>query len=110
MNETKNKYDLFRHHAWGGGILLSIIFALRTIDFIPNIIFTPLVILLIMYIVIALFFTYKYRKVLVVDSKKIKSPKYEELLDDKEKKGHEKNAYKLEKKRIKANYKTQKNK
>jgi hypothetical protein len=61
LSEYKRKYEIFRHHAWAGTAFLSILLALRYfIASIPRYIFIPVGILLIVYILIALVYTYRY--------------------------------------------------
>jgi len=58
----KRRYDIFRHHAWAGTVFLSVLLALRyLITSFPQYIFIPLCTILIIYILISLIFTYKYR-------------------------------------------------
>jgi MFS superfamily sulfate permease-like transporter len=58
----KRRYDIFRHHAWAGTVFLSVLLALRyLITSFPRYIFIPLCTILIIYILISLIFTYKYR-------------------------------------------------
>jgi hypothetical protein len=62
ISEYKRKYEIFRHHAWAGTALLSILLALQyLVTSIPRYIFIPLGTLLIVYILVAVLFTYKYR-------------------------------------------------
>jgi hypothetical protein len=67
LKEYKRKYDIARHHAWAGSILLSLVLALRIfleisdISNIPDIIILPIGIALFFYILISLSYTYKYR-------------------------------------------------
>ena len=62
LSEYARKYEIFRHHAWAGTAFLSILLALRYfIGAIPRYIFIPLGTLLIVYILIAVLYTYKYR-------------------------------------------------
>jgi len=62
LSEYKRKYEIFRHHAWAGTAFLSILLALRYfITAIPRYIFIPLGTLLIVYILIAVLYTYRYR-------------------------------------------------
>ena len=61
VNEYKRKYQIFKHHAWAGLGFLAILFATRI--FFPDftLIFSPIIFILIVYILVALIFTYKYR-------------------------------------------------
>jgi hypothetical protein len=62
LSEYARKYEIFRHHAWAGTAFLSILLALRYfIAEIPRYIFIPLGTLLIVYILIAVLYTYRYR-------------------------------------------------
>ena len=62
LSEYARKYEIFRHHAWAGTAFLSILLALRYfITAIPRYIFIPLGTLLIVYILIAVLYTYRYR-------------------------------------------------
>jgi hypothetical protein len=62
LSEYARKYEIFRHHAWAGTAFLSILLALRYfIGVIPRYIFIPLGTLLIVYILIAVLYTYRYR-------------------------------------------------
>ncbi len=61
-SEYRRKYEITRHHAWAGTALLSVLLALRyVISRLPQYVFVPLAMLFIVYILIALFFTYRYR-------------------------------------------------
>jgi hypothetical protein len=66
INNYKHRYALAKHHAWAGSVLLAILGALRW--FISDteypqqdLYFIIAGILIIIYILIALFFTYRYR-------------------------------------------------
>ena len=62
LSEYARKYEVSRHHAWAGTAFLSILLALRYfITAIPRYIFIPLGTLLIIYILVAVLFTYRYR-------------------------------------------------
>ena len=62
LSEYTRKYETFRHHAWAGTAFLSILLALRYfITAIPRFIFIPLGTLLIVYILICVLYTYRYR-------------------------------------------------
>ena len=62
LSEHARKYEIFRHHAWAGTAFLSILLALRyLVTSIPPYIFIPLGTLLIVYILIAVLYTYRYR-------------------------------------------------
>jgi hypothetical protein len=62
LADYARKYEIFRHHAWAGTALLSILLALRYfVAAIPRYIFIPPGTLLIVYILIAVLYTYGYR-------------------------------------------------
>jgi len=93
----KQSYDLARHHAWAGGILLSILLALRLlIPQLPQTPITLLALLLIAYITISVLFTYKYKNALTQ-----KEPSTQKNAED--------NDYELEKQRLKIQKKQAKN-
>ena len=71
LNENKRKYDMARHHAWAGAILLSVVLAVRVLFEIDDIITMSLAVILIVYILIAIFLTYKYRSGLSTQQKTI---------------------------------------
>lgn len=99
----KQSYDLARHHAWAGGILLSILLALRLlIPQIPQTLITILALLLITYIAISVLLTYRYKNALTQNepttANTTKDNDYE----------LEKQRLKIQKKQAKNNYKLQK--
>jgi uncharacterized membrane protein len=62
ISEYKRKYEIFRHHAWAGTAFLSVLLALQyLVTSIPRYIFIPVGTLLILYILIAVVLTYRYR-------------------------------------------------
>jgi MFS superfamily sulfate permease-like transporter len=61
VNEYKRKYQIFKHHAWAGLGFLAVLFAIRFILPEITLIFSPIIFILIVYILVALIFTYKYR-------------------------------------------------
>ncbi len=62
LEEYRRRYDIFRHHAWAGTALLSVLFALRYLfKLFPNYLLIPLGSILAVYVLTALVFTYKYR-------------------------------------------------
>ena len=100
--ELKRKYDIFRHHAWAGTVLLSVLLALRIfleisdITFIPDSIILSIGIIIVLYTLISLFLTYKYRSGISTDKNVEIKP-----LDIKHSEKIEKQKYKIEKKKIK---------
>ena len=58
----RRKYDLARHHAWGGLGFLSVVMVLRILcPDIPGEVITPIIIILVVYVLVWLFLTYSYR-------------------------------------------------
>jgi hypothetical protein len=58
----RKKYDLARHHAWGGLGILTVVSAIRVLyPPLPDEIFIPAASLLLFYVVFWLFLTYRYR-------------------------------------------------
>ena len=100
-------YDISRHHAWAGTAFLSVLLALRyIIPQFPLYLFIPLCALLVLYILISLFYTFKYLQGLFAGQMPRRGP--EEL----EEAGHEakvaKQRVKAEKKRAKTEAKARK--
>ena len=98
-DNSKQKYAIAKHHAWAGSILLSLVLTSRlfielykkTIDNTPFIIVG---IFIIIYILISLGYTYKYRKHILMPEENKQS---QNVQDDKV----YKNQLKLEKKKQK---------
>ena len=102
--DYKRKYDLARHHAWAGSVLLAVLLAIRIFfetlnNQINNTIFLIIGSIIVLYILIALFYTYKYRTGLNI-AQQIQTIKINNDLNNKE--------LKLEKKKIKADVKKNK--
>jgi hypothetical protein len=119
LADYKRKYDMYRHHAWAGGILLSVILAIRAFleisdfTYIPDIIILPIGVILILYVLMSISFTYRYRSglALKVEQKVIQVKTTSD--DIKKEKIHaeiEKERSKLEKKKAKGEIKKQKKK
>lgn len=109
LAEYQRKYAFYRHHAWAGAILLSVVFALHYLFDIESRILYPLIVALVIYIIVALFFTYKYHMGLGVRAEEIStlSPKTQEkkIKYDTQ---VEKARLKREKKQVKAEVKARK--
>ncbi len=106
LSTYKRKYQIFKHHAWAGLGFLAVLFAIRVIFPLSTQILSPLIFVLIVYIVVALIFTYKYRAGLSA-KEKVLSPS-EELGKEKIKADVEKSRLKVEKKKAKAEAKAKK--
>ena len=61
LSEYGRKYNAFRHHAWAGLGFLSVLLVIRII--VPSLseIIHPILAVLVIYVVVSLLFTYKYR-------------------------------------------------
>lgn len=67
QREYKRRYQRFHHHAWAGSILLSLLLALRIFLVISHVsvddwLFLPVGVGLLIYTLVALFYTYRYRE------------------------------------------------
>jgi len=106
LNLQKRKYHIFKHHTWAGLGFLAVLFALRFIFPLSTTILQPIIFILIIYILIALFLTYKYRSELSVQPDSLTTS-----IDSKKQKSNKKNEkyqFKIEKKRAKAEIKSKK--
>ena len=101
LSEYKRKYAWYRHHAWAGAILLSVVLAARLFIRIDSVLLLPVVLVLIVYIVVALVFTYRYSAGLSVEDTKVEVPSSVES-------ERVKAQVKLEKKKAKASVKAKK--
>jgi hypothetical protein len=110
LSKHQKRYEWFRHHAWAGLGLLSVFLAINFfIQGIPQLISIPIVFVLISYILVSLFYTYKYSFFLSIEGDKQIGPpdaiaRKQNLSKSKEalKAEIEQAHLKLEKKRIKA--------
>jgi len=96
----KRKYQAFRHHAWAGLGFLSIAFALKLLFPESFEMLTPVIFILVIYIVVALLFTYGYSAGLSVDEKIVHVKSSSSNI--------EKERLKVEKKKAKAEVKSKK--
>ena len=76
LSDAKKKYAISKHHAWAGSILLAILLAVRIFFETSNInkynqIILIIGLFIIIYMIISLIFTYKYRLGLTIDEKSI---------------------------------------
>jgi hypothetical protein len=103
------KYQSVRHHAWAGSVFLAILLAVRLLLEISNTSFenmdTIILILgaiIIVYTLIALFYTYKYRSGLAAEKKVVKIQSFSDDVEkEKIRSEVEKERLKLEKKKAK---------
>jgi len=118
LHEYKQKYDVARHHAWAGSVLLAVLIAIRGFFEITDIklndtIIVIIGIILIIYILTSVFYTYKYRSGLTDEQQKIevhvksKDNKKQELESEVEKQRLkvEKKKAKIDAKKTKKSYK-----
>ena len=66
LSEYKRKYDVARHHAWAGSVLLAVLVAIRGFLELSKIeindwIIIVLGLILVFYVLISVVFTYRYR-------------------------------------------------
>jgi len=116
LREYKRKYEIYRHHAWAGTVLLSVLLAIRIFlemaenRIIPEIIFIILGALIAFYTLGALFFTYRYRRALVQKELEINQKTVDETLasSSKTEKNQAKQQYKIIKKKVKNQVKKEK--
>lgn len=101
LSEYKRKYQAFRHHAWAGLGFLSVMLAFRLIFFDQAQLLTPIIVILAIYIVIALIFTYRYRAGLPAEEKVLQVQPSAELEKEKIRAKVEKERLKVEKKKAK---------
>ena len=115
LAEYKRKYDIARHHAWAGSVILAIFLALRffleTTDvIIDNWIILLIGIIVIIYTLTAVIFTYRYRSGLTSQQKIIEVHTSSEIEKEPLKAKAEKEKMKIEKKKAKAKLKAEKKK
>ena len=100
LSGYKRKYQAFRHHAWAGLGFLSILLAVRIVAPLSSGPLEPIIFVLIVYVVVALLFTYKYRAGLSAKQEVVHPS--EELEKEKIRAEVEKERLKVEKKKAKA--------
>ena len=108
LSEYKRKYQAFRHHAWAGLGFLSVVLAIRLIFLEQTQILTPLILILAIYILISLVFTYIYREGVSAADRIINVEPSVELEKEKMQAEVEKELLKIEKKKAKTEAKTKK--
>jgi purine-cytosine permease-like protein len=107
LSDIKKKYAISKHHAWAGSILLAILLAVRiffeTSDINEyNQIILIIGLFIIIYMIISLIFTYKYRLGLTIDEKSINlSTSSNNIEKSKNNEKFNKNLAKIEKKKAK---------
>ena len=75
-NDHKHRYAMARHHAWAGSVLLAVLLALRVFfltweNDINETIFIIIGVILIIYILIALLLTYRYRSAITAETQTV---------------------------------------
>jgi hypothetical protein len=106
--EYKRKYYLFRHHAWAGLGFLSVVLAIRLIFLESTEILTPIIVILGIYILISIIFTYRYSSGLSAEDKTVVFEQNADLEKERISAEVEKERLKLEKKKAKAETKKEK--
>ena len=106
FTEYKRKYQAFRHHAWAGLGFLSVLLAISVIAPWLLVFLSPILVVLIAYVVISLLFTYKYYRGFSATEESI--PHSEEVEKEIIHADVEKERLKLEKKKTKAKVKAKK--
>ena len=108
LSDYKRKYQRFRHHAWAGLGFLSVVIAIRLIFYEQALLLTPIIVILAIYIVIALIFTYRYQVGLSAEDTVVKVEPSAEVEKERLKSEVEKERLKVEKKKVKAEAKAKK--
>lgn len=110
LQEYKRKYHMSRHHAWAGSVLLALLLALKTLDLLDvgDLIIAFIGIVLIVYTLTAVFFTYRYSSGLKSESKTKIVQNSNDLEKEKIQADLEKEKLKLEKKKSKNEAKAKK--
>lgn len=110
LSTYKRKYQAFRHHAWAGLGFLSVSLAVRIIFPGSSCVLTPIIFVLLIYILVALILTYKYRKGLSSEGEIVPDAPSFEVEKERLKTEVEKQRLKIEKKKAKAEAKKAKKK
>ena len=76
LSDLKQRYDVARHHAWAGSVMLAVLVAVRSFLELSKIDIDDRIIIiigmvLVFYILFSVFFTYKYRSGLSVEQKRV---------------------------------------
>ena len=108
LSEYKRKYHTFRHHAWAGLGFLSVTLAIRLLFLDQTQFLTPVVVILAIYILVALLFTYRYRTGLSAPDQVVKIEPSVEIEKERINAEVEKERLKIEKKKAKAEEKAKK--
>jgi len=106
LSEYKRKYDVARHHAWAGSVLLAVLVAIRGFLELSKIeindwIIIVLGLILVFYVLISVVFTYRYRAGLSSVQKSVVEVKVESGDLEKERLKVEKKKAKTEAKKAK---------
>jgi purine-cytosine permease-like protein len=107
LSDIKKKYRISKHHAWAGSILLAILLAIRIFFETSKIReYNQLILIIgffiIVYMLISLIFTYKYRSGLSLDENSINvTISSNDSKDGKMKEKYDKNFAKIQKKKAK---------
>jgi len=108
LSTYKRKYQAFRHHAWAGLGFLSVLLSVRVIFPEPSKILTPVIFVLVIYVMVALLFTYKYRAGISVAEEVVQAQPSSKVEKEIIRANVEKERLKVEKKKAKAEAKAKK--
>ena len=108
LSEYKKKYHTFRHHAWAGLGFLSVVLAVRLLFPEQTQILSPIIVILAIYILVAILFTYRYHVGLSAPDHVVRVEPSVEIEKDRIDAEVEKERLKLEKKKAKADAKAKK--
>ena len=101
LTEYRKKYHAFRHHAWAGLGFLSVVLAIRLIFLESTELLTPIIVILALYILVALIFTYRFRAGVSAPDQDVKIEPSVDLEKERLKTEVEKERLKVEKKKAK---------
>jgi hypothetical protein len=116
LQPLRAQYEIARHHAWAGTVLLSVLLAIRIFfemaenRIIPDNIFILFGLIIASYTLGALFFTYRYREALLQKEQENYQKAIDEthLISGKTENDRRKQRYKIEKKKVKTKIKKEK--
>jgi len=108
LSEYKQKYHRFRHHAWAGLGFLSVVLAIRLLFLEDAEFLTPIVVILTIYILVAIIFTYRYSRGLSAPDQVVKVEHSVEIEKERINAEVEKERLKVEKKKAKVDAKAKK--
>jgi hypothetical protein len=108
LAEYKRKYNAYRHHAWAGLGFLAVFSIITALLPEHTQVLTPFIFILIIYVVVALILTYRYRSGLAAEDTVVKTEPSVEIEKERLNAEVEKERLKVEKKKSKAEAKKEK--